>query len=75
MKGDNGRIQQLRKAKESINKINGLRRETNKAREERWKEKCEDLEEIDRKGRSDLLNNKGRQIKNKTKEVKEKVLF
>ena len=37
---------------------NELRRETDKAREGWWKEKCVDLEELDRRGRSDLLYNK-----------------
>ena len=35
---------------------NELRRETDKAREEWWKEKFVDLEELDRRGRSDLYN-------------------
>ena len=38
--------------------LNRLRRETDKAREEWWKEECVDLEELDRRDRSDLLYNK-----------------
>ena len=34
---------------------NELRRETDKAREEWWEARCEELEEYDRRGRSDLL--------------------
>ena len=41
---------------------NELRRETDKAREEWWKGQCEDLEELDKKGRSDLMYNRVRQL-------------
>ena len=34
---------------------NELRRETDKAREDWWEERCEELEEYDKRGRSDLL--------------------
>ena len=34
---------------------NELRRETDKARENWWKEECDNLEEMDKKGRSDLM--------------------
>jgi hypothetical protein len=41
---------------------NELRRETDKAREEWWKEECEDLEKMDRMGRSDMLYNRVRKL-------------
>ena len=37
----------------SLNK--GLRRETDKAREKWWEERCDELAEYDKRGRSDLL--------------------
>jgi endonuclease/exonuclease/phosphatase family metal-dependent hydrolase len=39
-----------------------LERETNKAREEWWKKECEELEELERKGRSELMYSKVKQI-------------
>ena len=57
---------------------NELRRETDKAGEEWWKEKCVDLEELDRRSRSDLLYNKVRQLtgqsrqRNNTSAIKDK---
>jgi hypothetical protein len=41
---------------------NELRRETEKAREEWWKTECEELELLDRKGRSDLMYDKVRRL-------------
>ena len=41
---------------------NELRRETDSARERWWKEECDELEEMGRKGRSDLMYVKGKQI-------------
>ena len=46
---------------------NALRRETDKARENWWKEECEELEEMDKKGRSDLMYAKVKQITGTTK--------
>ena len=37
---------------------NELRRETDKARENWWEARCDELTEYDRRGRSDLLYNK-----------------
>ena len=57
---------------------NELRRETDKVREEWWKEKCVDLEELDRRDRSDLLYKKVRQLtgqsrqRNNTSTIKDK---
>jgi hypothetical protein len=42
-----------RKKYSSLN--NELRRETDRAREKWWEEKCDELEEYDRRGRSDLM--------------------
>lgn len=41
---------------------NGLRRETERAREKWWKEECEELEILEKKGRSDLMYAKVKQI-------------
>lgn len=41
---------------------NKTRRETEKAKEESWKEKCEFLEELNRKDRSDVLYNELKQL-------------
>ena len=41
---------------------NELRRETDRAREEWWSKECDELEEFDRRGRSDLLYRKVQQI-------------
>ena len=41
---------------------NELRRETDKARENWWKEECDNLEEMDKKGRSDLMYAKVKEI-------------
>ena len=43
-------------AKRNYRKLNNeLRRETNKPKEEWTKQKCEEIEEIERKGRHDLM--------------------
>jgi len=41
---------------------NELRRETDRAREDWWREECDELEELHRKGRSDLMYAKVKQI-------------
>ena len=46
---------------------NELRRETDKAREDWWMEVCEELEEMDKRGRSDLMYAKVKQITRTTK--------
>ena len=49
---------------------NELRRETDKAREEWWKLECDELEELDKNGRSDLLYAKVRQLMGKNKSMR-----
>ena len=39
-----------------------MRRETDRAKEEWWKEECDKLEEMDKKGRSDLMYSKVKEI-------------
>ena len=41
---------------------NELRRETDKAREDWWNNECDELEELDKLGRSDLMYSKVKQI-------------
>ena len=41
---------------------NQLRRETEKAREDWWKEECRELEDLDQRGRSDLMYKKIKEI-------------
>ena len=57
---ENVNIEERKRKYKQLN--NQLRRETDKAKEEWWKEKCEELEELNRKGRSNLLYNKVRQL-------------
>ena len=52
---------------------NELRRETDKAREDWWKRECSELEELDKKGRSDLLYAKVRQLTGKNKVMRRNV--
>ena len=44
---------------------NELRRETDKAKEQWWKEECTELEELERKGRTDLMYAKVKQLTNR----------
>lgn len=44
---------------------NALRRETDQAREKWWAEECSELEEMDRRGRSDLVYGKVKQLTKK----------
>ena len=54
--------------RESYRRMNNeLRRETNKARESWWMSECEELEEMDRRGRSDLMYAKVKEITRTTK--------
>ena len=46
---------------------NELRRETQKAKEKWWETECEELEELDRKGRQDLVYAKVRHLTTKKK--------
>ena len=41
---------------------NELRRETDKAREDWWRGECDELEELDKRGRTDLMYTKVKQI-------------
>ena len=49
---------------------NELRRETDAAREDWWKSECNELEELDRRGRSDLMYKKVKILKGWTKPVR-----
>ena len=54
--------------RESYRRMNNeLRRETDKARESWWMSECEELEEMDRRGRSDLMYAKVKEITRTTK--------
>ena len=54
-KEENGRIS-TQEATRNYRKLNNeLRRESNKAMEEWMKQKCEEMEELERKGRYDLI--------------------
>ena len=54
-KWKNNNTEEGKKIYSSLN--NELRRETDKARENWWEARCEELTEYDRRGRSDLLYN------------------
>ena len=54
-----------RKKYKSIN--NRLRRETDKARETWWKERCDEVERLDKQGRSDLMYRKVKELTKKKK--------
>jgi len=49
----NDKTQEGKKKYRELN--NQLRRETDKAREDWWRVQCEELEEMDKRGRSDLM--------------------
>src|SRR6218665_3017346 len=49
----NDKTQEGKKKYQELN--NQLRRETDKAREDWWRVQCEELEEMDKRGRSDLM--------------------
>ena len=56
---------------------NELRRTTDKAKEKWWKEQCEELEELEKKGRTDLMYQKvknlsSKKTRNTTKIIKDK---
>ena len=54
---------ELGKAVNSIRKVNNeLRRETDRVRAEWWERQCCELEEMERKGRSDLLYAKVKEL-------------
>src|SRR6218665_1769165 len=52
-KWKNVKTQEGKKKYRELN--NQLRRETDKAREDWWREQCQELEEMDKRGRSDLM--------------------
>ncbi|KAG1714102.1 hypothetical protein GQR58_001748 [Nymphon striatum] len=60
------------KGKEMYKKLNNeLRRETESAREKWWEEQCTELENIDKKGRSDLMYNKVKELTREKSKDKE----
>ncbi|KAG1663554.1 Craniofacial development protein 2 [Nymphon striatum] len=61
-----------KKGKEMYKKLNNeLRRETESAREKWWEEQCTELENIDKKGRSDLMYNKVKELTREKSKDKE----
>jgi len=66
------------KGKKNCRRLNNeLRRTTDKAKENWWKEQCEELEELEKKGRNELIYQKVKSLTNKrtrntTKVIKDK---
>ena len=57
MKGANGKNVKTQEGKKKYRELNNqLRRETDKAREDWWREQCKELEEMDTRGRLHLMH-------------------
>ncbi len=62
--------QNTEKAKQEYRRLNNkLRRSTEKAKEEWWKEQCKEIEEMQRKGQYDKLYSKVNKLTNKPREI------
>src|SRR6218665_710406 len=63
MKGANGKTLKLKKEIRSTENSITTKTGTDKAREDWWREQCKELEEMDKRGRSDLMYARVKQVK------------